>query len=246
MHRYRLYVPPEKITGDTACLDGDEFHHCVNVLRRTTGAVTVFDGRSREWEASIAAVEKHRAMLRLDTLTREEGSPDIEIIVCPALTKARSFDTIVEAATELGAHMIVPIIAARSAAESRTGGFEARQARWRRIAIAAAKQSGRIALPTIKQPMRLDQLLPTLTTATLIACAAEENAAPLLHILRTQAVETRAIAILVGPEADFTPEEVAAVTQAGGHVAQLGPTTLRATTAVAYALSVVGAELAAR
>lgn len=246
MHRYRLYVPPENITGDTARLDGDEFHHCVNVLRRTHGTIAVFDGVSREWQAVITKVEKQHASLRLEHLVREALAPAVRIVACPALTKGKGFDAIVEAATELGAHVIAPVIADRSAAGVRAAELETRRARWRRIAISAAKQCGLIALPDIKPPARLDELLPSLAPATTLICTAGQDAAPLLHMLERAAPGAAAIAVLVGPEADFTPEETAAAVEAGAHPVRLGPTTLRAGTATAWALSVVSAFLAAR
>ncbi len=244
MHRYRLYVPPEKITGRVARLDGDEFRHCTNVLRRTEGAITVFDGVSREWEATITGVERHHATLRLDTLVREAAALTVQIIACPALLKGKGLDDVVEAVTELGAHVIAPVIASRCAARVRKGEAETRLARWRRISIVAAKQSGRIALPEVRPPASLDELLPSLASSVTVICAADKDAAPLLRVLERAAPSASAIALLVGPEADFTPEEIAAAVETGAHVARLGPTTLRAGTATAYALSVVSAFLA--
>lgn len=246
MHRYRLYVPPEKITQETARLDGDEFHYCVNVLRRTEGIVAVFDGVSHEWEATITRVEKHHALLHLNRLVREEAKPTVQVMACPALTKGTSFDATVENATELGAHVIAPVIAERSAAHLRQAQVEIRLQRWRRIAIAAAKQCGRIALPEIKPPASLNELLPTLAGATKVICAAGAHAKPLLKVLEEAAASALAIAVLIGPEADFSPEEIAAAIEAGAHAALLGPTTLRAGTATAYALSVVSAYVASR
>jgi len=245
MHRYRLYVPPEKITGDTAQLDGDEFHHCVNVLRRTEGTIAVFDGVSREWEATIAGVQKHYATLHLDRLVREEAAPSVRLISCPALTKGRSFDAVIEAATELGAHVIAPVLAARCAGHLRQAHLGARLARWRRVAVAAAKQCGRIALPEIRFPASLQELLPSLASATTLICAAQGNGPPLLRVLEREAAAP-AIAVLVGPEADFTPEEAAEAVEAGAHPAGLGATTLRSGTAAIYALSVISAYLASR
>jgi len=246
MHRYRLYVPPEKIAQETAQLDGDEFHHCINVLRRTKGTVAVFDGVSHEWEATIARVEKHRALLDLRKLVREATKPAVQVIACPALTKGKSFDATVENATELGAHVIAPVIAERSAAHFRQSQNETRLARWGRIAIAAAKQCGRIALPEIKPPTLLNELLPTLAGATKVICAAGAHAEPLWNVLEKTGAGASAIAVLVGPEADFAPEEVAAAVEAGAHAALLGPITLRSGTAAAYALAVVSAYATSR
>jgi 16S rRNA (uracil1498-N3)-methyltransferase len=246
MHRYRLYVPAEKIAGDAARLDGDEFHHAVNVLRRTQGTIAVFDGVSREWEATIADVKKHHASLHLDRLVREKEAPAVRVLACPALTKGTSFDAVVEAAAELGADVIAPVIAARCAASVQKAGAGTRLERWRCITIAAAKQSGRIALPELRPPVPLDELVPSLAPATTVICTAGSGARPLLQVLESEAAGASAIAVLVGPEADFTPEEVAAAVEAGAHAASLGPTTLRSATATAYALAVVSAYLTSR
>jgi 16S rRNA (uracil1498-N3)-methyltransferase len=246
MHRYRLYVPPEKIAGNAARLDGDEFHHAVNVLRRTQGAIAVFDGVSREWDATISDVQKHHATLRLDRLVREEAAPAVRVLACPALTKGTSLDAVIEAATELGAHVIAPVMAARCAASVRKAGAGPRLERWRRITVAAAKQCGRIALPELRAPAALGELLPSLAPATSVVCASGGRARPLLRVLKDEAAGASAITVLVGPEADFTPEEVAAAVEAGAHAASLGPTTLPSPAATAYALAVVSAYLTSR
>jgi 16S rRNA (uracil1498-N3)-methyltransferase len=170
----------------------------------------------------------------------------VRVLACPALTKGTSFDAVVEAATELGAHVIAPMITARCIASVLKAGAGPRLDRWRRITIAAAKQCGRIALPELMAPAPLDELLASLAPATTLICAAGSNARPLLRVLEREAAGASAIAVLVGPEADFTPEEVAAAVEAGAHVASLGPTTLRSPAATAYALGVVSACLASR
>jgi 16S rRNA (uracil1498-N3)-methyltransferase len=246
MHRYRLYVPPDRIDADAARLDGEEFHYCTHVLRRRTGTIAVFDGVSREWEATLTAIERHHAVLHLDRLVRETASPPVQLVACPSLLKGKAFDDVVEQATELGADAITPVVTSRCDPNALRGDAEARRARWHRIAVAASRQCDRIALPRIDAPAPLDELLASLAGTRAVICTKHDEAAPLPAVLDKIVPRTGAIAVLVGPEADFTPEEIARAVEAGARPARLGPTTLRAGTATAYALSVVSAILGAR
>lgn len=245
MHRYRLHIPPDKIEGQSARLDGEEFHYCTHVLRRGTGTIAVFDGVSREWAATIAAVERHHATLRLDRLVREAAAPRVRVVASPVLLKGKAFDDVVEQATELGADAITPIVTGRCDPNVLKADAESRHARWHRIAVAASRQCDRIALPRIDPPMPLDELPASLVETTAVICTKHDEAAPLLSVLDEVAPAAASIAVLVGPEADFTSEEIARAVKAGARPARLGPTTLRAGTATAYALSVVSAVLGA-
>ena len=245
MHDYRLYIPPDRIEADVARLDGEEFHYCAHVLRRKEGAITVFDGVAHEWEASIRSVERHHAVLHLDRLLREERPPEVRVLACPAMLKGKALDDVVESAAELGAHAIVPVIAQRCDPNALKGDAPARLARWHRIAIAAAKQGGRITLPTLSEPVGLTTLLADKAESVRVICTHHAGAEPLLDVLDQAARGASEIAVLVGPEADFTPEEVNGAVHAGARTVQLGPTTLRSGVAVTYALSVVSAWLAA-
>ena len=241
MHQYRLYIPPEKIEADTARLDGEEFHYYTHVLRRREGAIGVFDGVAREWEATIVSVERHHAVLHLDRLVREEHPPEVRIVACPAVLKGKALDDVVESAVELGAHAIAPVIAERCDPNALKGDVGARLARWHRIAVAAAKQCGRIALPALSRPVELAALLAGETGGVRIICTRHANAEPLLDVLDRAARGAAEIALLVGPEADFTPAEIETAIRAGFCAAQLGPTTLRSGVAVAAALSITSA-----
>ena len=243
MHDYRLYIPPDKIEADVARLDGEEFHYCARVLRRREGAITVFDGVAREWEATIASIERHHAVLHLDRLVREEHAPDVCVLACPAVLKGKALDDVVESATELGAHAITPLITARCDPDALKGDAQTRLARWRRIAVAAAKQCGRIALPVLSEPVEFAAFLADKAESVRIMCMRLADAEPLLAVLDGVVPGAAEIALLVGPEADFAPEEIVAAIQAGARAARLGPTTLRSGVAVAYALSVVSAWL---
>jgi 16S rRNA (uracil1498-N3)-methyltransferase len=177
---------------------------------------------------------------------REAGERPVRIVACPALLKAKAFDDVIEQAAELGADAIRPVVTSRCDPNALKGDAESRRARWHRIAVAASRQCDRIALPHIDSPTALDELLASLAEARTVICTKHDEAVPLLGVLDEIVPGAASIALLVGPEADFTPEEIARAVERGARPARLGPTTLRAGTATAYALSVVSALLGAR
>jgi len=98
----------------------------------------------------------------------------------------------------------------------------------------------------LSEPVKLAALLADEAGRTRVICTRLADAEPLLAVLDGAASAVAELVLLVGPEADFAPEEIEMAVRAGARAARLGPTTLRSGVAVAYALSVVSSWLAAR
>ena len=141
-------------------------------------------------------------------------------------------DFIVEKAAELGASELWPLLCARGLV--RSPGPE-RLARWRRLAIAAAKQSHSASTMEVHAPISIDDLIRKVPMETL-AVICVQGAEPLRSVIRR--AHPRAILIAVGPEGDFDDEERAKAANAGFVAAGLGPNRLRSETAALGAVSI--------
>jgi 16S rRNA (uracil1498-N3)-methyltransferase len=233
----RLYVPFDLSAGQVVSLEGDQCRYLVSVMRRGVGdEVALFNGRDGEWRAVIAAVAKRAIQLTLeDQLRPQTIGPDLDLVI--ALVKRTRLETIIEKAAELGARRVRPVITARTNAET------ARVARLSAIAMEAAEQTGRLDVPEIAEPVRLDVLLRDWDDGRrLLFCDEGGEAPPVLAALAGQ--PHGPWAILIGPEGGFSPEERARLRELPYAVpASLGPRILRADTAAISAMTLWQAAL---
>jgi 16S rRNA (uracil1498-N3)-methyltransferase len=213
--------------GTRVELNASQANYLGNVMRLSVGAeLLVFDGCSGEWLARVADAGKKRMVLSVERRTREaEPIPDIWLAFAPV--KRAQTDWLVEKATELGAARLIPVMTQRTVAE------RVRLERLEAIAIEAAEQCGRTALPEIAEPLPLARLLSGLDADRTLYFADEAGGEPAAGTF------TRGPAmLLIGPEGGFTEEERGAVRNAANAVAiSLGPRILRAETAALAALA---------
>jgi 16S rRNA (uracil1498-N3)-methyltransferase len=240
MHRF--YLP----NFQQLVLSAEESHHATHVLRVKTGdTVNVFDGRGHEAQCRMEVDGK------LTILTQSSTSPlPCRITLAQAVPK-KNMDSIVQKATELGVAGIVPLISERTVVQLDEDSKKVD--RWREIALEACKQSGNNWLPEIYPPQKARAFLdaPGIFDLKLIA-SLQPDSKPLKAILREVSGGAgvpacgRSVLILIGPEGDFIPAELAAAKSAGCLPLSLGPLVLRAETAAVYALSILHHELQTR
>ncbi len=214
-----------------AHVDGAELHHMRTVLRLPLDApVSLLDPAGVEHRGVIDRYERDRAVIRVESSSPSPARP--QIILAAAIIKGPRMDLIVEKAAELGASELWPLICARGLV--RTPGAE-RVARWRRLALAAAKQSQSTSAMEVRSPVSIDDLIRSVPPETLaVVCA--QGSEPLSSVIRR--AHPRAILIAVGPEGDFDANERAKAATAGFVAAGLGPNRLRSETAALAAVSI--------
>jgi 16S rRNA (uracil1498-N3)-methyltransferase len=233
----RLHVTHGLEAGPLLAIEAAQAHYLTHVMRlRVGGELRLFNGRDGEWRARLAAIGK--GVCQLEILERTRGqtvSPDLDLVV--ALVKRARLETIVEKAAELGARRV------RLALTERTNTERTNVARLAAIAVEAAEQTGRLDVPEIAAPERLDRLLAAWPAdRPLMFCDEAGEAAPALEAL---AGRTRGPwGVLIGPEGGFSPRERALVRSVAGAVpVSLGPRVLRADTAAIAALTLWQAAL---
>ena len=249
MHRF--YLPPEQCSEPTLVLSGREAHHGAEVLRLRRGErVTVLDGVGGELLCDVAEVERRQIKLRV--VTRHEIPPlPYQITLLQALPKGRAFESIIQKATELGAFRILPLLSERVvAAPSGDKDTAAKIEKWRVIAVEALKQCGSGWLPRIEPPMTPKQFLARNESFELPLLASLHVGArhPREYFAAYRAEWgrlPRSVGVWIGPEGDFTPEEVAIITAGGARPMTLGRSVLRTDTAATFCLSIVNYELQA-
>ena len=231
-----------EIDAGTVRLDGEEARHCIKVLRHREGdPVDCIDGAGTLLHCTLIDADPREAVLRIDSAEEGWGALPYRLTlgVCPTKNTDR-FEWAVEKATEFGVESIVPLIGDRS--ERRV--FKADRAR--RVALAATKQSLKALLPSIPDPAPVRDFLAGALPGTggqlrLIACCFDGAAwqrVPMSAALESAPGATD-ITVLIGPEGDFSPEEVEAARSAGYIPVHLGSSRLRTETAAVAAAAFV-------
>ncbi len=227
----RLFVDHPLSAGGEIDLAPDQARYLSTVMRQGVGdELLVFNGRDGEWRARVTAVSKRGCVIEATQRTRPQATPpDLELAV--ALVKRSRLETIVEKAAELGARRVRLVITRRTNADHTKVG------RLTAIATEAAEQTGRLDVPEVLEPVKLERLLADWDPARrLMFCDEGGDAPPALQAL--EGAPAGPWGVLIGPEGGFDPEERARlrglsfVTPVG-----LGPRILRADTAAIAALA---------
>lgn len=241
----RCFISPDDWNRERVALDAEESHHLLRVLRARAGdEVDVFNGEGGIGRARVASVDRSRATLEI---TRRDAAPPpaAEITLVQALPREQKMDFIIQKATELGAACVAPLATERAVVHVGGGRAGDKKARWEKIALNAAKQCGAARLPRILAPCPLGEYLDRRPASDLfLVCALDPAARPLREVLaEARPRPVRSVAVLVGPEGDFSVDELQSILAAGARPVSLGGGVLRSETAAIYVLSVLRYEL---
>ncbi len=229
------------MVGSVATFAPDQSRHMATVLRLRPGErVLVFDGTGVEHVAELETVTAERVAARV-VETLQSVQPTLHLALLQAVPKGTKMDDVVRMGTELGVTEFIPFISARTVAAGR-----GRVARWLRIAVEAAKQCRRSDVPVVHAPMPLGQALDHVTGYDLVLLLWEgEQTRTIAQALVARGQVAR-VAVVIGPEGGFAPEEVAEATTRGAVPVTVGALILRTETAGVVALAMVLYELMLR
>lgn len=215
-----FYAPA--ITGDTPVLDEANSRHAITVLRMQAGeALHLADGRGHLYTATIVdAHKKHCAVQIVSSVYTPPVDNPVAIAVSPLKNAAR-LEWFLEKATEIGVHSI-KLMQCR-----RTEKQQVRTDRLQQILVSAMLQSQRSWLPELEGPLPFEQVLTSVTDQRYIAHCLDADRVSLREAVRREGSKL----LLIGPEGDFTPEEIEAALAAGFGAVTLGNTRLRTETA---------------
>lgn len=234
-HLPRFLIERAAAPGDAVALRADEAKHA-RVRRLGVGdAVALFDGGGRSYLGRLESLSREAAVVRVtEELPERDGESALALTLAVAALKADRFDWVVEKATELGVARIQPFTSTFTLARP----SDDRQARWRQITLAAAKQCGRSVAPATDAPLDFAAVLALPATARILF--AEDGTGASLARLALDAPSS--LLAIVGGEGGFSPAELATARAAGCHVAGLGPRILRAETAAVVAAALCQAR----
>ena len=233
-------VQRKNVTGDTAVLSGTEAGHMLRSLRLSVGdSFHAFDEEGTRYRMRI--LEATSRSLRAEVLETfaPEPPPPLAVTLLVGLPKADKMDFILEKATELGVSRVVPFRSSRTIPRLDPADAKKRLLRWERVALAAAKQCGSGRVP---------EVLGIVTFSDALRDAARHDARVIFYEgerefslkgVLSGMRDVKDIALVVGPEGGFSPDEVRDAVAAGCRCAGLGSRILRVETAALAVLSMV-------
>ncbi|MEP7455861.1 16S rRNA (uracil(1498)-N(3))-methyltransferase [Phyllobacterium sp. SB3] len=233
----RLYVTDDLKQGSRADTGPEAVNYLANVLRMKDGdEILVFNGRDGEWRAALRFESKKKLYLEPIELTRKQPvTPDL--IYCFAPLKQGRLDYLVQKAVEMGAGILQPVITQHT--QVARIGIE----RIESNAIEAAEQCGVLAIPTTREPLKLEKLLDDWDPARrLIFCDEGHDTHNPLSLL--QSLPKTPLGVLIGPEGGFSDQERQKLRSLPFVTAiPLGQRILRADTAAVAALALIQATI---
>ena len=236
MREIRVYVDSPLAVGHRVTLSNQAMQHVTKVLRLRHGAsLTVFDGRGGEYAATLQLEGRH-ASVEVGTHRPIERESPLRITLLQALARGERMDFVIQKATELGAHRIIPVAAARSVVQLDAERSDKRTSHWQAVAAAACEQSGRNTLPLIDPPQSLESALQAVSTLGVRLLLIPEVTGSLCT-LASSADSAKEVALLVGPEGGFEETEVERALETGFEGVRIGPRILRTETAGLAALA---------
>ncbi len=224
-----------RIEGPTAYFDEVETRHCIHVLRNQPGdSIEFTDGKGNWYKGSIEIIRKKEftANILSDTFRKQDPSTHLHIAIAPTKNIDR-FEWFLEKATEFGISAITPIICKNS--ERR----KLRLDRLEKVLLSAMKQSLKVHLPKLNEPTSiLDFLNDGETDATTDRFIAHCRAEDLPHLWNNYNADND-VTLMIGPEGDFSIEEIEAAQQNGFTPISLGKSRLRTETAGIAAVHII-------
>lgn len=246
----RFFVQRGQIEAGTVTLLGDDAHHISRSLRMAAGErITVCDMQKTEYECELTDFLPDRVLARVLSERPSDTEPPFHAHVFQALPKGEKLDSVIQKAVECGASELTVFESERCVARVKEAADTKKTERRQRIALEAAKQSGRGIIPTVHSAMRFPEAIKRAAEADLaLFCYEGDGTLPLSGVLReyTAAHPDKTdptISIVIGSEGGFSLNEAEQARRAGLIPVGLGKRILRTETAASFVLACLVYEL---
>ena len=234
-----IFLKPEQFTGEIAVISESDHVHLTRVMRAKIGQeLNLLDGQGNGFLARIEEIGKHQTVARILNSIKLSVEPRLELIVGQALSKGDKLEQVIQHGTEAGAGIFIPIKANRRAYDLPESKLPDRLARWNQIAKGAAEQSLRAVVPKVLPPQTVKEFAMTCANAKVdcLILHPDEGSVRLRTAMDRIGLNPH-LALLIGPEGGWSPEEIRVAKDFGVIQVSLGERVLRTETAALVAIS---------
>lgn len=238
---HRFYAPNASRTGARVRLPDSEAAHLTHTLRLKTGAtIQLFDGEGHEFNGAIVTTDRTGTVVETFEPVDPAPEPRVAITLAQAVLKGRKFDSVVRDAVMLGVSAVRPLITDHTDVPDAALHSDIACQRWRRIAIASAKQSGRAVVPVIESPTSFNRHLIGTRDGLRVILVEPSTGPPSdrLNLLVSRPRPRHAM-LTVGPEGGWSENELNRARAEGWEMLTLGSRTLRSDATPIVSVSVL-------
>lgn len=238
MKRHRFYMRP--ITESAAELTGSEAHHASSVLRYKPGDILeLFDGAGTLATAEIQSISPGKIPLTIRTIQTHPCPNRCQVVIACSVAKGERFDQMIRQCTELGVDRICPVRFERTVKMARGGNVTER---YKKLAIAGAKQCERLFLPRIDPPGSLAQTLDYFAGPSSEISILYGSCKPGAPSVLQQMTRAQDQVVFIGPEGGLTASEEELLVESGAQEVRFTDTVLRIETAAVTAAAILCAK----
>ena len=236
----RFFVTREQIKDGFITITGDDAFHIARALRMAVGdCITVSDGLGIDYSAELTRIRDEECECKIISSSPAKTEMPVAVTLYMAYPKGDKLEVVVQKAVELGALRIVPFESKRCIKRPKAEKADKQTERLLKIAKEAAKQCGRGRLPEVSAPVSFSEMVRAASGAGLsLLCYEDEKGLSIKKVLEG-APCVKDIAVIVGCEGGFAPEEAEECKAAGILSVSLGERILRCETAPLFALSAI-------
>lgn len=229
----RIFSPQPLQCGEQVQLEEQASNHISRVLRMREGrALTIFNGKGGEYQATITTVNKKSVSIQLTDFNADDHQSPLNTELAIAISKGDRMEWVIQKATELGIHKITPLQSENSQVKLNAERMQKKQKQWQQIAISACEQCGRNQIPEVTAITPINDWLQQ--------CNADKKW--VLHHRSTEVLSGKkpaSVALLIGPEGGLSGTEIEQAITHNFKALTLGPRVLRTETAPLAALSIL-------
>lgn len=237
---HRIYISSEYISGTQIHFPVEQSHRIDKVLRLKPGErLIIFDGQGKEYRVTLIKDSNNKLVGNIESIISINRDPSLQVTLLQGVPKFEKMDFIVQKATELGIHRIIPVITERTIPQLTIPKIKLRNERWQKIARAAAEQCGRTYIPVISPVVDYEKGLKQIDTQALKLLFWEEEQVRTIKSVIRKMNKPESIAIIIGPEGGLSKTEANLAIEAGAISVSFGSRLLRTETAPITALSIL-------
>lgn len=232
---HRIFLPELSLLNQPVVIRDEKAHYLFSVVRCKTGdGLIVTDEKGCSYTAQILSASKKEVAITITGDYTLNTESNLNIILVQGLLKGEKMDFVIQKTTELGVSAIIPLVTERSQLRETR-----KQARWKKIAEEASRQSGRTRIPEIFETCLFKDIfaMPVLISGKSIIFW--EQGGEKLPAVTSRLSNTDKIFLIIGPEGGFSEEEVSLASEKDFITATLGNRILRAETASIAAVSII-------
>ncbi|MCL0043559.1 16S rRNA (uracil(1498)-N(3))-methyltransferase [Peptococcaceae bacterium] len=238
MHHF--FVAPSDVEQDRVFIKGSDARHIAKVLRLIKGdKITVSDGAKNLYKVELANVALNVVECRIIESISIETQPYFKLTLMQCLPKSSKMELVIQKGTELGVSCFVPLMCKRTIVKLDEKSIKTKLRRWKKIAYEAAKQSRRLTVPEVLEPISLREAIEKIDEKALILMPWEGEQAVLLKDVLSEYEKLNRAYVIIGPEGGFETEEVELAKKHNAKIVSLGKRIMRAETAGLYVASVL-------